>query len=533
MSMRPHAGIPFFLMMAFALLLVPQDAWAQGIGTLVCNAGLATGKLFQPSAACPTALSMDNLFSFLVCNFEQLSGDLLGSMFCGMIDSLSGVVTAALLLFTVLFGIGFTIGVIPMTGRDAFIFLIKFVFISAFATHADIILNYIFGLSTAVMRTGETIALQLVSTTGISTPDDIYKELDKFLSLIFHLASDAEGSKGLNAANHNTEADLCKNAVFAVLFFFLAVLPVVAYTAILLIARLLMAFFRAVFAYIYAIVGTAFLLTLSPFFLCFFLFRTTAHLSEKWLGYLVSFAFQVVLLFSFLSFVILIEREVEKNNIVQNISHVIMYNSEAPEAASLRFKLQYCTLCDFQVVRRGTSTPMDSHDPDYSALGELQCIKVNGAEKPITPTWVSSPDGTNIIQKLLDFLGRGLIQLIILAIIVENLLRLIPNYAQQLASSLGAVYAPALGGGVDTYGPSVALPGESIIHDASVGFERGFGRNLSGDAGSGISRSIDGISGAVEGALKGTYKGQQDPASSGGVANTFSRWLNDPNRTGF
>ena len=538
-----------------ALLFYAPDVFAFAdditIGGFTCYGGLPNGQLIVSSGTCPTTLSMDHLFSFLICNFEQLSSNLMGYMFCGMISNLAPTVWKAATLAIAIYGVSFTIGLIPATGRDAMLFLLKITFITAFATQSDLLIGYGYKLLLSGMSDGANIALTVISKdSGISTAAGVYAEIDKLLSNLFHFAIDKEGQ--------TDPAALCKNAVFALLALMMVILPVMAYVAIMLVGRLLMTFFRAVFAYIYAIVGITFLLTLAPFFLSFYLFKQTSNLFDRWLGYLVSFALQVVLLFGFLAFVILIEQAVMKNNVLQNLTNIIMYHQEAPEATAIRLNLTYCTLCDFKVVDGPLCTSTDSstcpeilpnytrnipatgntpaHTATYIELGKMVC-KANPPE-PVKPTFATSPDGKNQIKSLLTLLGEGLIPLVVLAMLVENLLKLIPSLAQKLASNLGATYAAQLGGGWQAGGaPVTAMPGEYLVQDFSAGFETGFNDAANPD---GLKKTAQGLKDGMAGMLTGRrangstiFNEAGAPVQDGGAQNSFARWFANPNRFGF
>jgi hypothetical protein len=109
-------------MAVIAVVLHAPDAWAIGddvtLGAFRCTGGTANGQLLISGASCPKTLSFDTLFSFLICNFEQLSSNLLGHMFCGMVKDLTPAVWAAVSLAIAVFGVSFTIGLIPATGQD-------------------------------------------------------------------------------------------------------------------------------------------------------------------------------------------------------------------------------------------------------------------------------------------------------------------------------------------------------------------------------------------------------------------------------
>ncbi len=553
----PSMGLGALALSALMVLLSAPDAFAfiedAALGNMTCNSdGSVSGSLFVAGASCPTMLTMDQLFSFLICNFEQLSGNILGHMFCGMISNLAPIVWVATTFATVLFGIGFTIGLIPARAGEAMKFLFKIMFVTLMATNADYLIGFGYKFFLSMMSDGAAIALGVMNNNAnMQTSADVYAEIDKLLANLFHFATDMVGG--------TTPADYCKNAVFAVMALMAAILPMMAYVGLLLIGRLVLTFFRAVFAYIYAIVGIAFLLTLAPFFLTFFLFRQTTNLFERWIGYLVSFSLQVILLFSFLAFVILIEQAVTKDNILKNLMNIVYYKQEAPETTALRFNFTYCTLCDFKIVD-GTQCPqLNSPDPaqqaaassctaitpdhkdangnnDYISVGRMACT--SNPPVAITPTFASSPDGKNQVGNLLNLLGEGLLPLLILATIIENLLKLIPSLAQKLGSSLNATYASQIGGGwVAGGGVATRMPGESMIDDFNAGFNSGYYQK--GGSENGIGKAAQGLREGLSGLVTGRLTNQQqlydltgaDP-NTRGITNSFARWASDPNRFG-
>lgn len=522
-----------FIAALVAVMLHAPDAWAiaddASGGHLRCSGGHATGQLFISGPSCPTTLGFDNLFSFLVCNFEQLASNLLGHLFCGMILDLAPAVWAAVTLAIVIFGISFTIGLVPATGQEAILFAIKLAFITTFATNADYLIGYGYTFLIAGIREGTTIALTTLNSSGINSGSDVYAEMDKILAHFFHFATDSEGAA--------TNADYCKNALFAVIALFMTALPIAAYVALLVIGRMMLTLFRAVFAYVYAVIGIAFLLTLAPFFLGFYLFKHTRNLFDRWVGYLVSFALQVVLMFAFLTFIVIIVKDITNNNVVTNLTSIVRYNQQTTETTALRFSLTYCTLCEFDVVNKETGAILHSGDPDYTAKGKLQC---KTPEKPITPNFAMSPDARNQIEALLTFIGEGLIPLVIIVLLIEKLLKLVPALAQRLASGLGASYATQLGGGVGTATSGVTrMPSESYLDNFKGGFESGF---RDGSHSDGLTKTVQGVkdgfaamitgSRADGGAVKTDDPARDAATPQNSIQNSFARWIRDPSSFG-
>ena len=554
MRLTPGRFLFALLLVAVVVLLQAPEAFAIGgdISTsgFSCSGGNASGQLFADGGTCPTALTMDNVFSFLVCNFEMLSSNIMGAMYCGMVSNLAPSVMAAVAFATTIYGVMFTFGMIHATGQEAMKFLLKCAFVVAFATNADYLIGIAYAGALGAISDGASIAIGLMSSdvvnsttagatasTTISSGADVYAHLDGFLSAIFHDATDYLTDP--NATNPT----MCKNALFAVLGTMFVVFPLLAYMGIMLVARILMTFFRAVFAYIYAIVGITFILLLAPFFVTFALFKLTSNLFERWLGYLVSFSLQVVLLFSFLAFIF--SMHLENNQVVTNLTSVIMYNAEAAEGTTFRLPFSYCTLCDFQVVN-STGTVITESDPNYITDGRLTCVDHSGdspapsglqtitipdptstttppATKSVSavavrPTFATSPNSKGQLSSLLSFAGNGILSLIILALIIEHLLMLIPSLAQQLASNMNASYATQLGGGMNYISPgnSVSMPGESIVQGFGDGFNRGFGSKMGSN---GLSATATGLSQGLTGMRQG-------------IGGAFGNFLTDPSKFG-
>ena len=536
------------LVVALVIMLQAPDAFAIGddisTSNFTCSGSTASGTLFVAGDSCPTALTKDNLFSFLVCNFEQLSSNVMGVMYCGMVQTLASSVYAAITLAVVIYGIMFMMGMIPATGQEALKFITKCAFVALFTTNADYLIGVAYRGALGAISAGSSIAISLMSSDAtssgpaISSGADVYSELDGFLSTLFHYATDY-----INKPGTLDYTAMCKNALFAVLGTMFVVFPLFAYMGLMLVARILLTFFRAVFAYIYAIVGITFILLLAPFFITFAMFKLTSSLFERWLGYLVSFALQVVLLFSFLAFIF--SMHLERQSVVTNLTSTIMYNAEQAEGSSFRLPFAYCTLCDFQVVD-STGAVMTDKDPNYISQGKLTCVDHSGdspapkdlqtvtipdptstttppATKqvqtiPVRPTFATSPNSKGQLGALLSFAGNGILSLIILALIIEHLLQLIPSIAQILASNMNASYATQLGGGTNyvSQGNSVNMPGTSVMNDFKGGFDRGFSTKMDSNGVSAVAEAIK----------------QGGSSVSSGIGGSLGTFLSDPGKFG-
>lgn len=564
--MRHHAFMlaVFGLIIGFSLINA-SDAFAQAGGSAAQNFscssnGSSSGKIYNVNASCPTTLTFENIFSYFICNMEQLSSNLMGSMYCGMVVSLTPMVMAVMTFAVLVFGFGFTIGVIPATAREFQKFMLKVSFILVFATQSEFLIGYGYRFLVEGAREGVAIALSGLyvppanapASTGNSAAD-IYAHLDGFLGRTMHFATDYVGAKW----DGNETSNPCQNAIFAVLAIMAVAFPPIFYLALLIIFRVTLTFLRAVFGYVYAIVGITFLLTLAPFFLSFYMFQATRSYFDKWLGYLVSFALQMVVIFAFLTFVVSIDVKNLSSGLVQIIKPV----QETQETTSFRLPWKYCTLCDFEVIdKEGKVIPDDTYK-DYLGEGTLRC-KANPNYNPnatnpgdrrnyttisvlnaVTPQPGQAVPDERVQNALLKFAATALLSLLVLAYMIEGVLRFLPYFAQKISGGL-ATYSPQLGGGSSPSGvATVDIPGlrydaqsqsyQGVLGSFERGFDGGFSRTrdekgnpVSGDSLSRTARGLkDGFSTMVYGGRGKDGGGTQaDPGLIGGMV----RWLANP-----
>jgi hypothetical protein len=584
-----------FMPDALATLTYQQGTGFAGGGGLnvqvfYCTAnGKAVGNLFGIFNYCPTTVSTDNIFSFLTCNIERLSTELFGGLYCGIIRELEPAIQAVLTLAVVVFGVGFTIGLIPFTGRDMLAFLLKIVLVYVFATQADYMIGIAYRFFVTSSQEGISIVVSslFVEQHGPQAGShinggNIFSYIDATLNSIITLPSESEG------ANIHLGQNPCQNAVFAALGILLIAFPPFFFMALLMAAKIAMVFLRGIFGYLFSLIGLAFLMLLSPIFLSFSLWQQTRSFFDKWLGYLVSFSLQIVIVFAFMAFIF----SIPVGNISGSFFDIIMYNKSTVETATMRMPWQYCTICDFQIVKidpdsgevlRGNNVPdqPDILDPktnmlvsDYFSYGEGE--SVNPAKSrlickqplcPLQPASFITPEnygdpGTSCRQRLeeqaaasgtasgtggvlatqdlqnqiLTFMMSGLLSLLVLAYVVDQLLTYTPLIAQILANGLSANYAPQLGGGHSLAGRTVvAMPFEDNINATANAFQEGYtydhdeqGRRKPGlGEGTTIERTAIATQRAAKALL---YKGEIDPSTNqrdpGLVGSMFSWFVN-------
>jgi type IV secretory pathway VirB6-like protein len=296
-----------------------------------------------------------------------------------------------------------------------------------------------------------------------------------------------------------------------------------AYLGLVLIGRLAITLYRSVFAYIYAIVGIAFLLTLAPFFMVFFLFKKTASLFNKWLGYLASFTLQVIILFAVLAFIL----TMNVPSFLSNINDIIIYDTRAFEGSSVRFTYANCTLCEFKVVDKNNPSVELADKSKMLTDGMAVCTTNPGT--PMNPLMAMSPPppGTPATKAplgaLISAVAEGLLSLIILAVIVERLLANVPMLAQRLAAGLGSSYVPQLAH--SAAGGGLRAPGSGMIDDFAAGFRNTMERTPAS------TNSLQGATNAIGEGLQAMVSARRDPTSGAqGAVERTKNWLKDPVR---
>jgi hypothetical protein len=530
------------LILAYLLVSVfwLDAAFAQGVveadQSFRCIGATATGQLFNLSPNCQSVIGgpgnpidIQHIFSFLVCNVETLTTALFGNLYCGVIRSLEPAIYAVTTLAVVFFGIGFTTGIIDFTAKEMLTFLVKIALFIAFTTEADYMIGITFRFFVTGAQEGVAIAVSTlfdnVEGNEFASGQDLYFFLDNFFYQFISQTSIAVGASAEAGQNP------CKNAIFAALGLLAVAFPPIFLIGIMILMKIAIVFVRGVYGYMFSIVGLAFLMVLSPIYLTFGLFKQTKPWFDKFLGYLVSFSLQMVLVFAFLAFVL----SMPLSHVPGSLFNIIVYQQTTYEGNTWRWPWEYCSICDYDIYDIN-GTPDDTSDDRLLEKGvkvnpashRLQCKQPPRALEPLAMV-SPQPDGTGenpvaqsqkLQSVLLDFAMYGLLSLLVLALVVDQILTYIPYLAQTLGSAMGGGFSPQIAGGVALTGKaSVQLPFESSIGATADGFMGGYSR---GSGGLGVPRdsitaTAAGIAEGSKSLLSGTQRGMVE-------------WLFDPQR---
>ncbi len=508
---RHSAQLSLLIFIGLGLALLPESAHAVVAGDFYCAGGHAYGQLYDTgNGVCPATMKFTNIFSFLICHTEQLSANLMGSMYCGIVAKLAPAVTAMVTLAVLFFGVSFTMGFTQITAKEFQAILLKIAVVVGFATQSDLLIGIGYNILVTGLREGTAIAVSSLYTSTGTVPANglgVYGLLDGFLAQALHFATDAVGQAWENGK------EPCKNAIFAVMAVMAFVLPPIFYMCVLLMIRIALTFVRSVFGYLYSLLGIVFLLSLAPIFLSFYLFKVTQPFFEKWLKYLISFSLQMVIVFAFLSFVV----SIKVDSITNSLTTIIIPVAETQESTTIRAPWKYCTLCEFDVVDKTDHSTVLSQKADFLASGELKCRQ---PIKPISIWTAQSPDATSSEQAaLLKFATHGLLALVVLAYIVDALLGMIPELARGLSSSFD-VTAPG-------------IPGGGMLNTVERSFQESFEKAVERSFQESFEKAPNTISGVADGFKSATKNlvvggrfenGEEAP----GIAGSFKNFLLDP-----
>jgi len=435
-------------LLACAVALFAPAAHAQVFGSV----GSGCGGLLT-AGNCPADIK-DGVFSYFVCNMEKLIGELFGQFYCTLNEQFKGPMTAVITLAIVTFGIAFMIGIVQATARDFVLFLLKVVFVWGFATQADLLIGVAYKFFMGGLKEGIAIVVGAAfdppagfNITGTGG-ERIYSYMDEIFNKFVSFTTESSGVDP-NAANG--DENFCKNAIFAAMALLAIAFPPLFVLGVFLLIKFVLFFLRAVFGYIYAIIGISFLIVIAPIFLSFAFWRQTRQYFDKWIGYLAGFALQMVIVFAFIAFVL----SMDVSSVAKDLMNLVVPYPKAVETTGIKWPWKFCTICEFTVTEGTTDTPG----------GTAKC---NEPIKPIDPAaLMGGADQQGTRDTLMKLASKVLLTLLVLAYVVNALLDLVPQLAQRIAAAGGIMGMPSLASRREN-----PLPGEEAIETAGEKFSQ-------------------------------------------------------------
>lgn len=394
------------------------------------------GGGFYTAGACAGSPADGQIFSYFVCKFEEIINEALSQVYCAIVEEARRPVTVALTLAVLFFGMAFLMGVSPFTAKELMAFAAKFSLVMAFALEAEYMIGIGYALFMNVAKEGIIIVLNYLFETAYTSANDVYRLFDDALAQLLQTAS----------ADSRQEGGQCQNALFSLMVLAAAALPPVAMMGMYFMVKIVWVMVRAVFGYCQGILGVTFLVTLAPIYVSFALFKPTRALFEKWIEHLISFSFQMVVVFAFLGMAFNIMSRMADD--VQDYTNLVRpYNRDYRDAGAASM-FNMCGICEMNPTAPGERPSCRSER--VMEIGQL------------------SRD-----ENFLHFATVKIFAMIIMFYLLDIMLDFVPQMARHLA---GPKYAAQLGGG-DTGGQDevdVSLPGEHAAKRAMAAGAQGF-----------------------------------------------------------
>lgn len=389
-------------------MLVPTGAIA---ANLQCLANGPVGTLLNPDNFCPEQITLQNIFTALLCNYQTVLDEVLRRMYCGMQTYLLEPLSIALIIYIILFGIQFTIGYVRLSQGEVVMRLIKISLIWVFATNATYAIDLGYNFLINAADQGVAWVLELVMPPLPPDMDPNFQSKLIFLYMDYLIWE--------RFMTPFTE-DGVKLIGFVAMLSYL--IPPIFMMFIGFFIKSITILIRALITYLLGISGIAFLMALSPVFCSFALFKPTTHLFNSWLRYLASFVMQIILTFAAVALWLLVITAM--GQFFVDLANIIIPIEKILEKGVMRDDIQEWSIC-----KNAQTVLINGFMPT------LQC--------PDNPEAIAP---SKLIQNipLIYFIVVNLLSLIVIAYLFDALLIIIADVARQLA---GPSYAPQLGGG--------------------------------------------------------------------------------------
>ncbi len=435
------------------MLAFPAMAWAWS--PLVCNSGIpgVGTSLYDTTGVCSSTAPIP-IFSILACSFQQILNSVLSKVYCGVQYKLANIITASILLYVIIFGMMMVMGIVPITMKEASVRLMKIVFVWIFATNAAWGIGFGFKFLLGFIDGGMNWVLSIAAAPWGCSSSYVMETLDCMIA--------SQLTAPFSDAGYRLMAffSALSVAIFPIFMFFLYFL-----------VKSIIVLVRSVITYLLGISVIAFLISMAPIFVSCALFKVTYTFFDSWLRYLISFAFQVVLVFASVALLLVIISNFGTNFVASLVNVIIPYNNTW-WVSPVRMELNAVAVCP-------TGIGLGPYGP------VLSCTSTNPADLVPPSAWVFQTG-------LMYFLLLNITSQVVIVFMFDTLNKNIPDIARQLA---GPAYAPMLGGGGGSPYGGIHYPGESALSGAGMGAAQ----RVSGGAAAGIRSLLPGAVSPVRG----------------------------------
>jgi hypothetical protein len=264
---------------------------------------------------------LHNLFSGFVCTYENILSDVMGDAVCSFQAFLQSPVQVLATLYLVCLGIMFATGIMAFTASEAMISAFKVCLVVALTANADFTVYYLYRIVMLIAQNGTNMVISSISLVGLQTIlNGANALLTQMLNAIGIVTAGGDFVGGLSGyqgilqtmdsfvnefiyMNSTSPDDLtCKNGYLSMVLGLFGSVPLLGLMLMGLFYSLAMLLMKVLFSYLKAITGIMFLVSMSPMFIAFSLFRFTEKIFGNWLKYLVGYALHIVIIFAFVSF---------------------------------------------------------------------------------------------------------------------------------------------------------------------------------------------------------------------------------------
>jgi hypothetical protein len=438
---------------AMFVLCMPADAYAYTV--LTCGAGgsVASGTLYNIDTSgnglCKYMNSdpLDHLFSYVICKYAMIINDVLDAMYCSIQFGIKKALTALIVLYIAITGFQSMYGHVQLTVGEAIVRSCKIAFVWYFATDAAYGIGVGFMFFMSFMGEGVKWVINAIDPSIGVTPDSpiaAYAYIDELIK---------QAILGPFTQTNSKVVGFFMVMSFAYFPIFLMGLSFVIETAKLLIS--------CVITFLLSISAIAFLIALSPIFLGFMLFQSTAYLFENWLKYMISYTLQVIVIFAIVVMWTLVMKEFVW--FFNALSNMIFSFREAMQPGNMYQPSDTWGICPEIYYYVNAKGPM------------AECVTAPYTTPDAMLTQAQANDlipPSRIIQEkgFLYFVVFHMISLIIIAYAFFQLLKNASNVAREL---VGPAYVPTLGKGfgAEALGDPSGYPNK-LLHQGSTGVGR-------------------------------------------------------------
>lgn len=219
------------------------------------------------------------------------------------------IIRVALTLAVALFGAMMLAGLIEKPARDSFVVLMKLACVMYFVQTStaqwifDSSLKTLDGMTEMVFTFGQTGEME--GRCRIRSGDGLWDRVDCMMDVLIGIKMDAPGAEAPDAVD---EVSASKSGISrGMMHFFFANISssglgaVIGFLGLYTIYSFSFAVLKSLHTYLAAVLGLAFILVLTPMFVPMLMFKSTKNYFEKWYRIAISFILQPVILFGFLS----------------------------------------------------------------------------------------------------------------------------------------------------------------------------------------------------------------------------------------